>query len=78
MGADIVVSGNRVILMPNGELRPMDLTVPGDFSSATFPLCAGALAGGTVTLKATIGNLDEYRYCTMKVASDDDHQAPLD
>ncbi len=25
--------------------------IPGDYSSATFPLCAAALAGGTVTLK---------------------------
>ncbi len=25
--------------------------IPGDYSSATFPLCATALAGGTVTLK---------------------------
>lgn len=29
-------------------------------------------------MKATIGNLDEYRYCTMKVAEGDDGEANLD
>jgi 3-phosphoshikimate 1-carboxyvinyltransferase len=43
MGADIVVNGNRVILAPNGELRPMDLTVPGDFSSAAFLIVAALI-----------------------------------
>jgi len=33
------------------SLRPFRRRIPGDFSSATFLLCAGALAGGTVTLK---------------------------
>lgn len=30
--------------------RSFDRTIPADFSSAAFPLCAGVLAGGTVTL----------------------------
>lgn len=35
----------------NQQYTPFDLPVPADFSSATFFLCAGALFGGTVTLK---------------------------
>jgi len=33
------------------KYRAFKRRTPGDFSSATFPLCAGALAGGTVTLR---------------------------
>ena len=29
--------------------------------------------GEATIVKATIGNADEYRYCTMEVASDDGH-----
>ncbi|NWG17370.1 MAG: 3-phosphoshikimate 1-carboxyvinyltransferase [Chloroflexi bacterium] len=47
MGADIVTDGNRIVLMPNGELRPLDLTVPGDISSAAFPLVAALLVPGS-------------------------------
>lgn len=43
MGVDIVTEGNTVVLKPNGALRPMNLTVPGDFSSAAFPMVAAAI-----------------------------------
>lgn len=43
MGADIEVNGNAVIVTPNGALQPMDLTVPGDFSSAAFLMVAAAI-----------------------------------
>lgn len=46
MGVDVVTDGNWVTLTPPaaGEpLRPLDLTVPGDISSAAFPLVAAAL-----------------------------------
>ena len=40
--------------VPGGQrYRPQDYTIPGDFSSAAFPLAAGALTG-----EVTVGNLD--------------------
>lgn len=47
MGADISTEGNRIVLTPNGELQPVDLTVPGDISSAAFPLVAALLVPGS-------------------------------
>lgn len=41
--------------IPGGQtFRPIDLTIPGDFSSAAFPLGAAALTGSTVR----VNNLD--------------------
>jgi len=38
--------------IPGGQwYRAFERRIPGDFSSATFPLCAAALAGGTVTVE---------------------------
>lgn len=47
MGVDIVTEGNTVVLTPNGSLRPMDLTVPGDISSAAFLIVAALLVPGS-------------------------------
>lgn len=43
MGANITTEGNRVTLIPPESLSPLDITVPGDFSSAAFLLVAGLL-----------------------------------
>lgn len=43
MGADIAIDGDKIVLQPGRPLQPMDLTVPGDFSSAAFLLVAGAI-----------------------------------
>jgi 3-phosphoshikimate 1-carboxyvinyltransferase len=43
MGADIVTEGNTIVLTPNGQLNPMNMTVPGDFSSAAFLIVAGCI-----------------------------------
>jgi len=43
MGAAIEVSGLTVTLYPSPSLRPLCLDVPGDLSSAAFPLVAAAL-----------------------------------
>jgi 3-phosphoshikimate 1-carboxyvinyltransferase len=43
LGADIVTNGDTVVLTPNGSLRPMDLTIPGDISSAAFLIVAALL-----------------------------------
>jgi 3-phosphoshikimate 1-carboxyvinyltransferase len=47
MGVDIVSEGNTIVLTPNGSLRPMDLTVPGDISSAAFLIVAALLVPGS-------------------------------
>lgn len=47
MGVDISTEGNRIVLTPNGDLKPIDLTVPGDISSAAFPLVAALLVPGS-------------------------------
>lgn len=54
MGADIEVDGLRVAITPGRELQPMEMTIPGDMSSATFPLVAALLIPGSqVTIENT-------------------------
>lgn len=60
MGADIAVDGNTAVLTPNGGLQPMNLTVPGDFSSAAFPLVAAVIVPGS-DLTLTGVNLNQTR-----------------
>ena len=45
VGVDVAVDGDWVTLRNPGDLvlRPLDLTVPGDISSAAFPLVAAAI-----------------------------------
>ncbi len=48
MGAKVLVSGLTVTLSPSPTpLSPLDLTVPGDVSSAAFPLVAALLVPGS-------------------------------
>jgi 3-phosphoshikimate 1-carboxyvinyltransferase len=52
MGADLTVDGPVMTLRPGRELRARDVTVPGDISSAAFPLAAAALLPGSeITLE---------------------------
>jgi 3-phosphoshikimate 1-carboxyvinyltransferase len=52
MGVDVQVDGGRVTITPADSLHPLDLTIPGDISSAAFMLAAAALAAaGSVTLQ---------------------------
>ena len=47
MGVEIQAEGeggHTLSLVPNGRLEPLDMTVPGDFSSAAFLLVAALLA----------------------------------
>jgi len=60
MGADITVEGRHVTLKPGASLRPMDLTVPGDFSSAAF-LIVAALVVPDSDLTLTGINLNATR-----------------
>ena len=43
MGAGVDVNGNRVTIRPGGTLRPLDMTIPADISSAAFVLVAALL-----------------------------------
>ena len=43
MGARLEVDGRRITLRPGEELKPVDVGVPGDFSSAAYWLVLGCL-----------------------------------
>lgn len=43
MGVNLATEGNEVRLIPGNPLQPLDLTVPGDFSSAAFLIVAGLI-----------------------------------
>jgi 3-phosphoshikimate 1-carboxyvinyltransferase len=60
MGADLTVDGPVTRIRPGGMLRPFDITVPGDASSAAFVMVAASIiAGSDVTLTGV--NLNETR-----------------
>ena len=50
MGARVAVDGLRVEVSPAEHLKPLDMSVPGDFSAAAFWLVAAGLTGGGVRL----------------------------
>lgn len=56
MGADVLTSDLTVRLSPGaGSLQPMDLTIPGDVSSAAFPLVASLLVQESCVTVERIG-----------------------
>lgn len=56
MGADIAIDGLDVALTPSSSpLAPLDLTVPGDISSAAFPLVAALLVPGSEVTVEGVG-----------------------
>lgn len=56
MGADVGTSGLTVSLIPSpSPLTPLDLTVPGDVSSAAFPLVAALLLPGSRVTVGAVG-----------------------
>ncbi len=60
LGARVSEDGNAITVYPHDELAPLDLTVPGDFSSAAFLLVAGLIAPGSdLTIKGV--NLNPTR-----------------
>jgi len=48
--AEVEVRGNDVRIPGGQRYAPADFVVPGDFSSAAFPLVAAAISGGDVTV----------------------------
>ncbi|MEL6149328.1 MAG: 3-phosphoshikimate 1-carboxyvinyltransferase, partial [Chloroflexota bacterium] len=60
MGADIHTEGTTVVLVPGNELQPIDITVPGDFSSAAFLMVAACVVPDSdITIKHV--NLNKTR-----------------
>ncbi|MFN8562753.1 MAG: 3-phosphoshikimate 1-carboxyvinyltransferase [Anaerolineae bacterium] len=47
MGVDLHTEGNTVTLVPGKPLQAMDFTVPGDASSAAFPVVAALIVPGS-------------------------------
>ena len=55
MGAAIQVSGLDVTLAPSPSLSPLEFPIPGDISSASFPLVAAALVPGSAVAIENVG-----------------------
>jgi len=56
LGADIETVGLTVTLFPlSSPLSPLSLSIPGDISSAAFPLVAAALVSGSEVTVAGVG-----------------------
>lgn len=47
MGADLSIDGARVTIRSGRSLQPLDLSVPGDFSSAAFLMVAASIVPGS-------------------------------
>lgn len=54
-GANIDVQGFEIQIHGGGVLKPMDVTIPGDFSSAAFFIVAGVLITGSAVIIRNTG-----------------------
>jgi len=55
MGAAIQAPGLDVTLAPSSSLSPLELPIPGDISSASFPLVAAVLVSGSAVAVEGVG-----------------------
>jgi 3-phosphoshikimate 1-carboxyvinyltransferase len=55
MGASVQIEGTRITIYPGESLQPLDLTIPGDISSAAFVLVAAAFAAADSVTVQGIG-----------------------
>jgi len=55
IGAGIRVDGLKVTVSGGNELRPFEITVPGDFSSAAFFMVAAAIVKGSEIMIRNVG-----------------------
>lgn len=69
MGADIHTEGHLVSITSAGTLRPMDMTVPGDISSAAFLIVAACLVPDSDITLTNI-NLNPTRTGILDVLND--------
>ena len=54
-GVEVIEKGRKVSVKGIAKLNPMDITVPGDFSSAAFFIVAGLLIPGSEILIKNVG-----------------------
>ena len=66
MGAGIKVKGNHISVKAGKDLSPMDITVPGDFSSAAFFIVAALVVPGSEILIKNVG-VNEKRTGLLQV-----------
>ncbi len=81
MGSAIETTGLTVTLAPSSSLSPLSLSIPGDISSATFPLVAAALVPGSeVTIEGVginstrTGLLDVLRAMGAEILLDNERE----
>ena len=83
MGAPIAVNDIEITITPGGEpkLQPLDLTIPGDFSSAAFFIAAGAIVPdseviltGVNTNDRRTGLIDVLSRMGMTLTLDDERE----
>lgn len=55
MGAQVTTDENWITLSEGAQLSPLDLTVPGDISSAAFPIIAAAMVPHSQITVANVG-----------------------
>ena len=82
MGAAIDVAGLTVTLSTPVSLSPLSITIPGDMSSAAFPLVAGALVLGSDVTVASVGLnptraglLDVLQEMGAEISSSNEHES---
>jgi 3-phosphoshikimate 1-carboxyvinyltransferase len=80
MGVPIHQNGLGVIVKPGNDLSPFSINIPGDMSSAAFPLVAGIInPGSQVTLERTgvnptrTGLLDVLQRMGAEIEINNDH-----
>ncbi len=67
MGIPLEVDGNNITLQPDGNpLPPLNITIPGDFSSAAFPLVAALLVPNSA-LRVNAVNINDTRIGLLDV-----------
>jgi 3-phosphoshikimate 1-carboxyvinyltransferase len=81
MGAAIETTGLAATLYPSLPLSSLSLSIPGDISSAAFPLVAATLVPGSeITIEGVgvnptrVGLLDVLRAMGADIAIDDEHE----
>lgn len=65
MGVDLIRMGNQVTISPNAILSPVNLSVPGDPSSAAFLIAVGLLSCEKLIIKNLL--LNERRIGFLKI-----------
>ena len=55
MGAELEVNGSCITIQPTNSLKPLDLTVAGDISSAAYPIAAAILADDAEIICKNVG-----------------------